>query len=206
MADDFGDDAGDKLLEWSIRIMIEHGRGRAREASSKLAGALRSAQKQIERGAPEKEAPDAAARGEWAKLDLCEFEGIDGWDELEGVIGADLAGRGIAHEWFDDEAAGKRYLLFRTGDARELATAFGNLADRAEQAHEQAAAAIERMREAERGGREAGERAADAGDPRRDRPLKERAETARRLAGDAARADRTPPEKHLAEQRERGRG
>ena len=50
MADDFGDDAGDKLLEWSIRIMIERGRLHARESSAGLARALRDAQERVAPG------------------------------------------------------------------------------------------------------------------------------------------------------------
>ena len=106
MADDFGDDAGDKLLDWSIRIMVERGRHHAYASSSKLAGALRNAQGRVmeSSGAP---MPEAVEREGWAKLDLHEFTGIDGWNDLKEIMDKDLVARGIVHEWFEDASDGK---------------------------------------------------------------------------------------------------
>ena len=78
MADDFGDDAGDKLLEWSIRIMIERGRLHARESSAGLARALRDAQ---ERVAPGGGAPQGEERNGWAKLDVRDLASVEGWED-----------------------------------------------------------------------------------------------------------------------------
>ena len=217
MADDFGDDSGDKLLDWSIRLIIEHGRTRAYSHTNRFATALRNAQGQLGAdGATPisieaiKDSPDGG------KLDLAEFEGIEGWEQLREVIGDELEGRGIAHEWFTDEPAGKQYLLFRTEDARGLSDAFGALAERAEAAQERAVAAIERSRGIEHGrpepsrdadrGPDDPERAqAPGGDPRRKIPLREKVKLVREYADELSRTgrDARTPDRAAAQQRER---
>lgn len=185
MADDFGDDAGDKLLDWSIRLIIEHGRGAAQRQSSTLAQALRNAQGQIggNGGTP---AAELAGQGGWAKLDLHEFVGIEGWDELRGIIGDSLEGRGITHEWFDDEEGGS-YLLFRTGDACELSEALGSIAEQAEAAQGRAEAVVERSRQASRGEPDA---CRGQDDPRAKMSLREKVRAVREYAGEISRAER----------------
>lgn len=192
MADDFGDDAGDKLLEWSIRIMIERGRLHARESSAGLARALRDAQ---ERVAPDSGGPQGEERNGWAKLDVRDLASVEGWDDVRAAIDAELDARGIAHEWFEDGRTGERRLLFRTGDARGLADSLGSLAEKVEAAHEQAVRAVGRAREAER----------DGGDPRTDRSLRDRVRTVRRYAEVPERAGRAGREPGRAESLERGR-
>lgn len=208
MADDFGDDAGDKLLDWSIRIMVERGRHHAYASSSKLAGALRNAQGRVmeSSGAPMSEAVE---REGWAKLDLHEFTGIDGWSDLREVVDKDLAARGIVHEWFEDASDGRQYLLFRTAEAKDLSDAFGNLADRVEKAHEQAVRAMERARELGRDDPEPEQRGdgevKDKADPRKEKRLQERVRTVRRYAEEARGPERETRETGRVEKRERGR-
>lgn len=206
MADDFGDDAGDKLLDWSIRIMVERGRHHAYASSSKLAGALRNAQGRVMEGsgAP---MPEAVEREGWAKLDLHEFTGIDGWNDLKEIMGKDLTARGIVHEWFEDASDERRYLLFRTAEAKDLSDAFGNLADRVEKAHEQAVRAMERAREIGRDDPEPEQRGDGAGkaDPRKEKRLQERVRTVRRYAEEARGPERETHETGRVEKRERGR-
>ena len=206
MADDFGDDAGDKLLDWSIRIMVERGRHHAYASSSKLAGALRNAQGRVMEGsgAP---MPEAVEREGWAKLDLHEFTGIDGWNDLKEIMDKDLVARGIVHEWFEDASDGRRYLLFRTAEAKDLSDAFGNLADRVEKAYEQAVRAMERAREIGRDDPEPEQRGEGAGkaDPRKEKRLQERVRTVRRYAEEARGPERETRETGRVEKRERGR-
>ena len=154
MADDFGDDAGDKLLDWSIRLIIEHGRNNAYAHSSSFSQALRSAKEQINSAARtvggNAEALEELVDSQgWAKLDLHEFTSIEGWEELREILGDTLEARGLRHEWFTDATDGKEYLLFRTADARELSDAFDNLANKADEVCEQAAKVVERSRQAE---------------------------------------------------------
>ena len=193
MADDFGDDAGGKLLDWSIRIMIERGRLHARESSAGLARALRDARGMVAPGdgAP----PGGEARSGWAKLDVRDLASVEGWEDVRGAVDAELDARGIAHEWFEDERTGERRLLFRTGDARGLADSLGSLAEKVEAAHERAARAVGRAREAEEDGR----------DPRTDRSLRDRVRTVRRYAENPERAGRAGRKPERAEDLERGR-
>ena len=172
MADDFGDDAGDKLLEWSMRIMIERGRLHARESSAGLARALRDAQERVSPGGG---APQGEERNGWAKLDVRDLASVEGWDDVRAAIDAELDARGIAHEWFEDGRTGERRLLFRTGDARGLADSLGSLAEKVEAAHEQAARASGApARRRRRSGTEA--------TPGRNRSLRDRVRTVRRYA------------------------
>lgn len=194
MADDFGDDAGDKLLEWSMRIMIERGRLHARESSAGLARALRDAQERVAPGG----APQGEERNGWAKLDVRDLASVEGWEDVRAAIDAELDARGIAHEWFEDGRTGERRLLFRTGDARGLADSLGSLADKVEAAHEQAVRAVGRAREAEEAER-------GGGDPRAERSLRDRVRTVRRYAGAPERAGRAGREPERAESLERGR-
>lgn len=194
MADDFGDDAGDKLLEWSIRIMIERGRLHARESSAGLARALRDAQERVAPGG----APQGEERNGWAKLDVRDLASVEGWEDVRAAIDAELDARGIAHEWFEDGRTGERRLLFRTGDARGLADSLGSLADKVEAAHEQAVRAVGRAREAEEAER-------GGGDPRAERSLRDRVRTVRRYAEAPERAGRAGREPERAESLERGR-
>ena len=194
MADDFGDDAGGKLLEWSMRIMIERGRLHARESSAGLARALRDAQERVAPGG----APQGEERNGWAKLDVRDLASVEGWEDVRAAIDAELDARGIAHEWFEDGRTGERRLLFRTGDARGLADSLGSLADKVEAAHEQAARAVGRAREAEEAER-------GGGDPRAERSLRDRVRTVRRYAEAPERAGRAGREPERAESLERGR-
>lgn len=194
MADDFGDDAGGKLLEWSMRIMIERGRLHARESSAGLARALRDAQERVAPGG----APQGEERNGWAKLDVRDLASVEGWEDVRAAIDAELDARGIAHEWFEDGRTGERRLLFRTGDARGLADSLGSLADKVEAAHEQAARAVGSARETEEAER-------DGGDPRTNRSLRDRVRTVRRYAEAPERAGRAGREPERAESLERGR-
>lgn len=194
MADDFGDDAGGKLLEWSMRIMIERGRLHARESSAGLARALRDAQERVAPGG----APQGEERNWWAKLDVRDLASVEGWEDVRAAIDAELDARGIAHEWFEDGRTGERRLLFRTGDARGLADSLGSLADKVEAAHEQAARAVGSARETEEAER-------DGGDPRTNRSLRDRVRTVRRYAEAPERAGRAGREPERAESLERGR-
>ena len=234
MADDFGDDAGDKLLDWSIRLIIEHGRNNAYAHANSFSQALRSAKEQINSAARtasnETEALEELVDSQgWAKLDLHEFTGIEGWEELREILGDTLEARSLRHEWFKDDADGKEYLLFRTADARELSEAFDNLANKADEACKQAAKVVERSRQAELDTRaqqkEAGKESPEApdphnpdhpepdakdaaDDPRRKLTLREKVAAVRAYADELSRTgrdDRTPEAHNLETKRERQR-
>lgn len=210
VAEDFGDDSGDKLLEWSMRMVMEKGRRGAYKESSRFSDALRSAREQLDGmgDAGKGEAGPVMGHDGWAKLDMHEFCDIEGWEELKSVLDGQLEAKGLAHEWFEDEQAGKTYLLFQAGDARELSNAFGELEERVSEAHERAIAAIEKARGLEHArddpGREQGKAERGRDDPRKKVPLREKARAARGHAAELAHGGRDGRSIEREAQRERG--
>ena len=112
------------------------------------------------------EAP-AEGRSEWAKLDMHEFQGIEDYEAIKGIIEDRLASHGVGSTWFPDPETGKEYLLFRIADAREVWQSFEELSRETDDA---CAKAAERIRE--RSEREPAK-------ARDERTLDERAEEAR---------------------------
>ena len=109
MASDFGDEAGQELYDWMIRIGQDAGGKAMSDAAGKLVQALRNARSGI---SPEAETEDAA-RPEWAKLDMAEFKELPEYESIQAAISAKLESAGLAHSFIDDQSNGKTYLLFR---------------------------------------------------------------------------------------------
>lgn len=173
MASDFGDEAGQELYDWMIRIGQDAGGKAMSDAAGKLAQALRNARSGI---GPETGA-EVASRPEWAKLDMAEFKELPEYESIQAAISAKLDAAGLAHSFVDDQSNGKTYLLFRTEDARKLDERFGELIEQAEAAEQKASEELDR---------EAGRQALEAErDNDRDRddpdkePLEKQAEYAR---------------------------
>ena len=104
---------------------------------------------------------------EWAKLDMHEFQGIEDYDAIKGIIEDRLAAHGVGSTWFPDPETGKEYLLFRIADAREVWQSFDELSRETDDA---AAKAAEKIRE---------QHEKEPSRDRDDRTLDERAEDAR---------------------------
>lgn len=111
---------------------------RAAQMQKAFRNATRSAQELSGDHAPGGDAP------EWAKLDMHEFQGIEDYDAIKGIIGDRLAAHGVGSTWFPDPETGKEYLLFRIADAREVWQSFDELSRETDDA---AAKAAERIRE-----------------------------------------------------------
>lgn len=165
MAEDFGDDSGEKMLDnfsrFAERAGVEAMRARADAISRACEHAKASAS---EKGAPWNEPT------EWAKLDMHEFREIEGYDELKPIIDAKLDAHGADHAWFQDERAGKEYLLFRIKDAQEVWDSFDELSHESTEAKERASEAAKRDIDRSRAKK------------RDERPLDERADAARRAS------------------------
>ncbi|MBR0403950.1 MAG: hypothetical protein IJI68_01935, partial [Eggerthellaceae bacterium] len=116
MASDFGDEAGQELYDWMIRIGQDAGGKAMSDAAGRLAQALRNARSGI---GPQAETEDAA-RPEWAKLDMAEFKELPEYESIQAAISAKLESAGLAHSFIDDQSNGKTYLLFRIEDAERL--------------------------------------------------------------------------------------
>lgn len=150
MASDYGDEAGSKMID----------------------DFMRSAQEIAGDDAREGDAP------EWAKLDMQEFQGIEDYGAIKGVIEDKLAAHGVGSAWFPDPETGKEYLLFRIADAKEVWQSFDELSRETDDA---CAKAAERLR---------GQREKTLSRDRDERTLDERAEQARE-ASEALEAERS---------------
>lgn len=186
MASDYGDEAGSKMIDDFMRFGERMGEramyARAAQMQRAFQNATRSAQELSGERAAEGDAP------EWAKLDMHEFQGIEGYDEIKGIIEERLAAHGVGSTWFPDPETGKEYLLFRIADAQEVWQSFDELAQETDTA---VAKAAERLKE-QRG--KAPQRNHD------DRPLEERADQAREASA-ALEAERSTTKAHVREAR-----
>lgn len=202
MADDFGDDAGQQIFDWALRLGMEgyrRGGGAAgqravKDAMGRLEAALENARDAIgakpepSGGAPQTARTDAR----FARLDMSEFAALEDGQRIISAVDAKLAANDIWHGMTED--GGTPWLVFKTADAPAVACAFEQLVSDTKEA---ASRAAERIRQEQ--GRDDRSRAAD-----RDRePLKDRAERARRASDvqshDAERG--RAPEQNRAETR-----
>ncbi|MFU0812336.1 MAG: PcfB family protein [Atopobium sp.] len=202
MADDFGDDAGQQIFDWALRLGLEGyrrgggpaGQRAVEEAIGRLEAALESARDAIgaqpeqSGGAPK----EARADARFARLDMSEFAELEDGQRVISAVDAKLAANDIWHGMTED--GGTPWLVFKTADAPAVASAFDRLVSDTRAA---AGRAAERIRQEQE--RDDRSRGAD-----RDRePLKERAERARRASeaqSHEAGRDRAP-EQNRAETR-----
>ena len=173
MASDFGDEAGQELYDWMIRIGQDAGGKAMSDAAGKLVQALRNARSGV---GPEAETA-SGERPEWAKLDMVEFKELPEYESVQAAISAKLDSAGLAHSFLDDQSNGKTYLLFRTEDAERLDGCLGELIEETEAAAEKATDSL--AREAGRQPREAERDSQREEDDPDKEPLEKRAEEAR---------------------------
>lgn len=175
MASDCGDEAGSKMIDDFMRFGERMGEramyARASQMRQAFENATREAQ-DIAGDAAEEQPP------EWAKLDMHEFQRIEDYGSIKGIIEDRLADRGVASTWFPDPETGREYLLFRIADAQEVWKSFDELS---RETGDAAAKAAERIRE---------QRDKAPGRNRDERTLDERAEEARE-ASEALEAERS---------------
>lgn len=169
MASDYGDEAGQKMVDDFMRFGERMGERAMYERAHRIQRACENATREAMRSAGG-DAPEPSESPEWAKLDMAEFRRIEGYDGIKGIIEAKLAARGVESAWFADPKTGKEYLLFRIVDAREVWSSFDELGREAGRAGELAAEALRRRERAEP------EKGRD------ERPLDERAASARGAA------------------------
>lgn len=164
MASDYGDEAGSKMIDDFMRFGERMGEramyARASQMRQAFENATREAQG-IAGDAAEEQPP------EWAKLDMHEFQRIEDYGSIKGIIEDRLTERGVASTWFPDPETGREYLLFRIADAQEVWKSFDELSRETDDA---AAKAVEKIRE---------QRDKVPDRTRDDRTLDERAEEAR---------------------------
>ena len=124
MASDYGDEAGSKMIDDFMRFGERMGERAMYARAGQMQRAFQNATRDA-RAAAGEEAP-TEGRSEWAKLDMHEFQGIEDYEAIKGIIEDRLASHGVGSTWFPDPETGKEYLLFRIADAVDDA---GNPAD-----------------------------------------------------------------------------
>lgn len=182
MAEDFGDEAGQKLVDWATRVAMyqvriggpSSGERAMREAAEQLTRALEAARDSLRDPESAEVRTDVPALPEWAKLDLAEFQAMEGYDEIRSAIDAKLTSASLEHALYEE--GGHAYLLFRAQDAPQVADCFDSLATQAREAADRAA---ERVREQHRDMEH--HRDVEHGDRDRE-PLEQRAQRARESA------------------------
>lgn len=159
MASDFGDESGEKLIDWMMRVGEDAGKEAMLASADKLAEAFRRAREGLEEGIGKE-----GAR-EWSKLDLKDFKDLPAYDSIKQIIDGELAGRGVEHEFASE--GGRDFLVFKVKDVHEVSEAFHQLERDTAAAKERAEKSIDEGRD---GDRTAKKRSSRDGEGRGSRP------------------------------------
>ena len=123
MATDFGDESGEKLFDWMLRMGQDAGQDAIRDGANRFKSAIQHLRGQIDKGA-ERPSVDAP---QYAKLNLAEFEEIPYYDSIKELINDRFADAAIDHEI--TKIGGHDHLVFNIADTIEVDELFENLAD-----------------------------------------------------------------------------
>jgi hypothetical protein len=148
MADDYGDDSGQRLYDMIVRagtVAAERSGLSARdgamgEAAARIEEALSALRRQLgDHAAPgqAREEPRGGAAPEYARLDVRELKAIDGFEELKGIIHSDLEAHGVGNG-FVEGRDGRTELVFRLDDAPRVAECLDRLIEETRRAAERA--------------------------------------------------------------------
>lgn len=144
MTNDFGDDSGEKLVDWMIRIGQDAGEAAMMASGERLAEAFRRARGEGE-GAVGDETRARSGVAEWAKLDLREFTGLPEYETIRQVIDEKLSREGVRHE-FAPMPDGE-HLVFMVEDAPAVNEAFRDLESATRASAQRAGKELAKMRE-----------------------------------------------------------
>ena len=182
MPSDFGDESGEKLFDWMLRLGQEAGQAAMTHSAARVSMAFRNAVGEIgsEQSAITAGVEQASEAPEWAKLNLHEFKDLPEFDTIKEIIGSKLEREALQHEFFDEGE--KSYLIFRVDDAPEVARCFDELATETTRACKKAEQQLSKEK-----GRVAARDGETLDDPDKE-PLQDRVEAFRKSAELAERA------------------
>ena len=148
MPSDFGDESGEKLVDWMRRGGEDMGDAAMQASAKKLQEAFRNAREGVT-GAEGADAPGQQGR-EWARLNMREFSELPEYESIKQVIDESLHREALEHSFATVED--REYLVFKVADAPAVATCFEQLERQTELAASKAAEgrakALDRGREA----------------------------------------------------------
>lgn len=119
MASDYGDEAGEKLFDWMLRMGQDASQDAIRASAEKLKSAIRNLRGQIDEPRAESGCEDVR---EYARLNLSEFEELPDYASLREIIDARLDAAAIEHDIANID--GHDHLIFKVKDAPEVDEAF----------------------------------------------------------------------------------
>lgn len=132
MASDFGDESGEKLFDWMLRMGQDAGQDAIRASAERLRNAIRNVRGQM---GEEGQAKEGGAR-EFARLNMCEFEELPDYATLKEIIDERLNDAAIEHDFV--KVDGHDHLVFRVAAAPEVDEVFASLEKDVDKAAEQA--------------------------------------------------------------------
>ena len=124
MASDFGDESGEKLFDWMLRIGQDAGEAAIAASADRLKNAISNLRGSI---GGEASAEEAQVR-EFARLNLSEFEELPDYASLKDIIDGMLDEAAIEHDFAVVD--GHDHLVFRVAQATEVDEAFKGLEER----------------------------------------------------------------------------
>ena len=121
MASDFGDESGEKLFDWFLRMGQNMTEETMRASAEKLKSAIKNLRGNIDPQAPEQDAEPK----EFARLNMAEFEELPDYESLKEIINGMLDEAAIEHDFA--QVDGHDHLVFRIADAPEVDEVFAHL-------------------------------------------------------------------------------
>lgn len=158
MPSDFGDESGEKLFDWILKVGQDASEAALMSSAERLKAAFRNARGEVE-GTAGVQADEPSKR--WAKLRMAEFEALPEYESIKEVIDSKLSSQKIEHDFFTDQS-GHDFLLFRVEDAPDVSSAFEDLEKQTDLAVDKALEARSMTREEVRDAEPLEERAAAA--------------------------------------------
>lgn len=135
MPSDYGDDSGEKLVDWILRIGQDAGGAAMSASAERLANAFRNARGQVA-GTPDAAAEELEDAPQWAKLSMGEFEQLPEYESIRQLIDGELDRASIEHAFHND---GERdFLVFKVEDAPDVDEVFADLEKKATEALDEA--------------------------------------------------------------------
>ena len=149
MPSDYGDDSGEKLVDWMLRIGQDAGVAAMSASAERLANAFRNARGQVA-GTPDAVAEELEDAPQWAKLSMAEFEQLPEYESIRQLIDEKLDRASIEHAFHKDGERG--FLVFKVEDAPDVDEVFADLERKASEVLDEAKERIAqpKSRDAER--------------------------------------------------------
>lgn len=158
MPSDFGDESGEKLFDWMLKVGQDASEAALLSSAERLKSAFKNARGEVRQAATLEGAQEPA---QWAKLRLAEFEALPEYETIKEAIDSKLSSQKIEHDFFTDPS-GHDFLLFRVEDAPDVSRAFEDLEEQTDRAADKVLKERGKTREEVRDAEPLEERAASA--------------------------------------------